>query len=86
MRIYQDGQGINAIQILPRGDNPKLFTLGKFDRTKDDSGVFNFGDNEEVVGFYGGQNGDAISIIGFLTKNRNCVIEKLGENALTGGS
>ena len=55
MRIYQDGEGISAVQILPKGENPKLFTLGKFDRETDDSETFNFKDNEDVLGFWGVQ-------------------------------
>ena len=55
MRIYQDGEGINAVQILPKSVNPKLVTLGKFDRETDESIDFNFKENEDVLGFYGVQ-------------------------------
>ena len=55
VRIYGDGERLNAVQILPKGVNPRLFTLGNFDRETDESVVLEFNDNEDVLGFYGVQ-------------------------------
>ena len=67
---------------MPRGDNPKLFTLGGFDRATDESGVFDFGENDDVIGFYGAQSPQALRTLGFLTKNTQCIVEALGEEVL----
>ena len=65
MRIYQNGSGINAIQILPKGEDSKLFTLGKASKETDESGAFNFNENEDVMGFFGLVNDDTIGVLGF---------------------
>lgn len=58
--------------------------MGKYDRTKDDYKVINFEANEDLAGFYGLIGKDAIRTLGFLIKDRDCVIEKLGAEALEG--
>lgn len=40
--IFQDGMGINAVQVLPRAETPALFTMGKFDRTTNESKTIMF--------------------------------------------
>jgi hypothetical protein len=61
-----------------------LFTLGKFDSTQDENGLFSFTDTEDVIGFYGAENSSAMRTLGFLIKNEQCVVDKLGEGVLDG--
>ena len=69
IKIFQDGKGINAIQFLPRGDSPVLVTLGKVDTTTNESKAFPFAAGQNVVGFYGLQNTEALGTLGFLYKD-----------------
>jgi len=71
--VFQDGQGLDAIQILSRGEGASIFTLGKPNKTRDESSVFQFDDKMDLIGFYGIQGDTAIGTLGFLFRNNTCV-------------
>ena len=68
IRLFQDGYGIKAIQIMQHGDFAELVTYGKFER-KDEDKVFSFTEENPVVGFYGQAGKYHLKTLGFLTKD-----------------